>query len=37
MQIDLPVVWAVIIGLGVLIYVMLGGFDRKPSIFDVWR
>jgi cytochrome bd ubiquinol oxidase subunit II len=27
MQIDLPVVWAVIIGLGVFIYVMLDGFD----------
>ena len=27
MQIDLPVVWAAIIGLGVFIYVMLDGFD----------
>ncbi|ACD20067.1 cytochrome d ubiquinol oxidase subunit II [Paraburkholderia phytofirmans] len=27
MQIDLPVVWAFIIGLGVFIYVMLDGFD----------
>jgi cytochrome d ubiquinol oxidase subunit II len=27
MQIDLPVVWAVIIGLGVFIYVALDGFD----------
>ncbi|WP_176053158.1 cytochrome d ubiquinol oxidase subunit II [Paraburkholderia caribensis] len=27
MQIDLPVVWAVIIGLGVFIYVTLDGFD----------
>lgn len=27
MQLDLPVVWAVIIGLGVFIYVMLDGFD----------
>jgi cytochrome d ubiquinol oxidase subunit II len=27
MQIDLPVIWAVIIGLGVFVYVMLDGFD----------
>jgi cytochrome d ubiquinol oxidase subunit II len=27
MQIDLPVIWAAIIGLGVFIYVMLDGFD----------
>ncbi|SMG58875.1 cytochrome d ubiquinol oxidase subunit II [Paraburkholderia susongensis] len=27
MQLDLPVVWAAIIGLGVFIYVMLDGFD----------
>ncbi|WP_423395565.1 cytochrome d ubiquinol oxidase subunit II [Burkholderia sp. LMG 21824] len=27
MQIDLPVVWAAIIGLGVFLYVMLDGFD----------
>lgn len=27
MQIDLPVVWAAIISLGVFIYVLLDGFD----------
>ena len=27
MHIDLPVIWAAIIGLGVFIYVMLDGFD----------
>ncbi len=27
MQIDLPVIWASVIGLGVFIYVMLDGFD----------